>query len=44
MFGGFVGCSTVLIPARVVQALKQHFDKVGVPSRFNGSFAVENGA
>ncbi|KAJ4725697.1 G patch domain-containing 3 [Melia azedarach] len=38
------GCSTVLIPARVVQALKQHFDKVGVPSRFNGSFAVENDA
>ncbi|KAK3206382.1 hypothetical protein Dsin_020428 [Dipteronia sinensis] len=36
------GCATVLIPARVVQALKQHFDKVGgggsggVPSGFNG--------
>ncbi|KAL5750394.1 hypothetical protein ACOSP7_024997 [Xanthoceras sorbifolium] len=33
------GCATVLIPARVVQALKQHFDKMGggLPSGFNGS-------
>ncbi|TXG74203.1 hypothetical protein EZV62_002782 [Acer yangbiense] len=36
------GCATVLIPARVVQALKQHFDKVGgggggFPSGINGS-------
>ncbi|KAK4854706.1 hypothetical protein QYF36_000346 [Acer negundo] len=32
------GRATVVIPARVVQALKQHFDKVGggVPSGFNG--------
>ncbi|KAH9701494.1 G patch domain-containing protein [Citrus sinensis] len=37
------GCSTVLIPARVVQALKQHFDKVGVPSRFNGDFPLQDG-
>ncbi|XP_039014163.1 uncharacterized protein LOC120144081 [Hibiscus syriacus] len=29
------GCATVLIPARVVQALKLHFEKTGVPSRFN---------
>ncbi|KAG2333421.1 hypothetical protein Bca52824_004601 [Brassica carinata] len=26
------GCSTVIIPARVVEALKIHFDKLGVPS------------
>ncbi|XP_056861103.1 uncharacterized protein LOC108847401 [Raphanus sativus] len=26
------GCSTVIIPARVVEALKVHFDKLGVPS------------
>ncbi|XVF05425.1 hypothetical protein REPUB_Repub05bG0171100 [Reevesia pubescens] len=34
------GCPTVLIPARVVQALKLHFDKTGVPlpSRFNSGF------
>lgn len=31
------GCSTVLIPARVVQALKLHFDKMGVASRSNGA-------
>lgn len=36
------GCSTVLIPARVVQALKQHFDKVGVPSRFNRDFPLQD--
>ncbi|GMI97140.1 hypothetical protein like AT5G59050 [Hibiscus trionum] len=29
------GCATVLIPARVVQALKLHFEKTGVPPRFN---------
>ncbi|KAK8488831.1 hypothetical protein V6N11_025345 [Hibiscus sabdariffa] len=29
------GCATVLIPARVVQALKLHFEKTGVSSRFN---------
>ncbi|KAE8705649.1 hypothetical protein F3Y22_tig00110419pilonHSYRG00141 [Hibiscus syriacus] len=29
------GCATVLIPARVVQALKLHFEKTRVPSRFN---------
>lgn len=28
------GCSTVLIPARVVHALKLHFEKTGVPPRF----------
>ncbi|CAH8386490.1 unnamed protein product [Eruca vesicaria subsp. sativa] len=26
------GCSTIIIPARVVEALKVHFDKLGVPS------------
>ncbi|KAA3456763.1 forkhead box protein P2-like [Gossypium australe] len=31
------GCPTVLIPARVVQALKLHFEKTGVPSRFNSN-------
>uniref|UniRef100_A0A2P2MZT9 Uncharacterized protein MANES_02G125700 n=1 Tax=Rhizophora mucronata TaxID=61149 RepID=A0A2P2MZT9_RHIMU len=31
------GCSTVLIPAKVVQALKLHFDKVGVPARVDGA-------
>ncbi|XP_031286315.1 uncharacterized protein LOC116145002 [Pistacia vera] len=38
------GCSTVLIPARVVQALKQHFDKVGVPSasKFNENFPLQH--
>ncbi|XP_015575494.1 uncharacterized protein LOC8279810 [Ricinus communis] len=36
------GCSTVLIPARVVQALKLHFDKMGIESRPNGaSFPVQ---
>ncbi|KFK27425.1 hypothetical protein AALP_AA8G381000 [Arabis alpina] len=29
------GCSTVIIPARVVEALKVHFDKLGVPSTFS---------
>ncbi|XWS71629.1 hypothetical protein CRYUN_Cryun03dG0154300 [Craigia yunnanensis] len=39
------GCATVLIPARVVQALKLHFEKTGVPSRFNNSgFPLEHGA
>ncbi|KAH9701498.1 G patch domain-containing protein [Citrus sinensis] len=38
-----VGVVKVLIPARVVQALKQHFDKVGVPSRFNGDFPLQDG-
>ncbi|XP_044476462.1 uncharacterized protein LOC123204002 [Mangifera indica] len=38
------GCSTVLIPARVVQALKQHFDKVGLPSasKFNEKFPLQH--
>ncbi|XP_021894629.1 uncharacterized protein LOC110812217 isoform X2 [Carica papaya] len=39
------GCPTVLIPARVVQALKLHFDKVGkvLPSTFNSSeFTLQN--
>ncbi|KAK9022218.1 hypothetical protein V6N11_002500 [Hibiscus sabdariffa] len=31
------GCATVLIPARVVQALKLHFEKTGVPTRSNTS-------
>ncbi|XP_039041566.1 uncharacterized protein LOC120180261 [Hibiscus syriacus] len=31
------GCATVLIPARVVQALKLHFEKTGVPTRSNNS-------
>ncbi|CAN8253285.1 unnamed protein product [Cochlearia groenlandica] len=31
------GCSTVIIPARVVEALKVHFDKLGVPSTFSSS-------
>ncbi|KAK8550861.1 hypothetical protein V6N12_039544 [Hibiscus sabdariffa] len=31
------GCATVLIPARVVQALKLHFEKTGVPTRSNSS-------
>ncbi|XP_038694465.1 uncharacterized protein LOC119991974 isoform X2 [Tripterygium wilfordii] len=30
------GCPTVLIPAKVVQALKLHFDKMGSPARTNG--------
>ncbi|KAF5744558.1 hypothetical protein HS088_TW07G00131 [Tripterygium wilfordii] len=30
------GCPTVLIPAKVVQALKLHFDKMSVPARPNG--------
>ncbi|KAL0875619.1 hypothetical protein Bca101_025324 [Brassica carinata] len=29
------GCSTIIIPARVVEALKVHFDKLGVPSTFS---------
>ncbi|KAJ8751389.1 hypothetical protein K2173_016589 [Erythroxylum novogranatense] len=37
------GCSTVLIPARVIQALKLQFDKMGVPSRANGvSFLLQH--
>ncbi|KAG4198534.1 hypothetical protein ERO13_A05G091900v2 [Gossypium hirsutum] len=31
------GCATVLIPARVVQALKLHFEKTGVPTRSSNS-------
>lgn len=31
------GCSTVIIPARVAQALKLHFDGMGPPSRSNGT-------
>ncbi|KAJ4851354.1 hypothetical protein Tsubulata_033299 [Turnera subulata] len=31
------GCSTVIIPARVAQALKLHFDRVGPTSRSNGA-------
>ncbi|XP_039008913.1 uncharacterized protein LOC120137161 [Hibiscus syriacus] len=31
------GCATVLIPTRVVQALKLHFEKTGVPTRSNNS-------
>ncbi|GMI81750.1 hypothetical protein like AT5G59050 [Hibiscus trionum] len=31
------GSATVLIPARVVQALKLHFEKTGVPTRPNNS-------
>ncbi|KDP42176.1 hypothetical protein JCGZ_02906 [Jatropha curcas] len=31
------GCSPVLIPAKVVQALKLQFDRMGVESRFHGS-------
>ncbi|KAF8053902.1 hypothetical protein N665_1363s0004 [Sinapis alba] len=29
------GCSTIIIPARVVEALNVHFDKLGVPSTFS---------
>ncbi|XP_010256748.1 PREDICTED: uncharacterized protein LOC104597057 isoform X2 [Nelumbo nucifera] len=32
-------CSTVLLPARVVQALKLNFDDIGAHRRFNGVFA-----
>ncbi|KAJ6408996.1 hypothetical protein OIU84_008650 [Salix udensis] len=39
------GCSTVLIPARVVQALKLHFDKMGVAAGSNGAiFPVQQDA
>ncbi|XVF19966.1 hypothetical protein REPUB_Repub11eG0157000 [Reevesia pubescens] len=39
------GCATVLIPARVVQALKLHFEKTGVPSRFtNSGFPLQHDA
>ncbi|XP_022753815.1 uncharacterized protein LOC111302142 [Durio zibethinus] len=38
------GCATVLIPARVVQALKLHFEKTGVPSRFSNGFPLEHDA
>ncbi|XP_021278037.1 serine/threonine-protein kinase pakD [Herrania umbratica] len=38
------GCATVLIPARVLQALKLHFEKTGVPSRFNSGFPLEHDA
>lgn len=31
------GCSTVLIPTRVVHALKLHFEKTGVPSRLDST-------
>lgn len=38
------GCSTVLIPARVVQALKLHSEKMGSESRSNrASFPVQQG-
>ncbi|KAJ9146727.1 hypothetical protein P3X46_028959 [Hevea brasiliensis] len=39
------GCSTVLIPARVVQALKLHFDKMGTESISNKpTFPVQHDA
>ncbi|KAA3489650.1 G patch domain-containing 3 [Gossypium australe] len=39
------GCATVLIPARVVQALKLHFEKTGVPTRSsNSAFHVQHDA
>ncbi|KAG5238288.1 forkhead box protein [Salix suchowensis] len=39
------GCSTVLIPARVVQALKLHFDKMGVAAGSNGAiFPIQQDA
>ncbi|XP_007016271.2 PREDICTED: uncharacterized protein LOC18590595 [Theobroma cacao] len=38
------GCATVLIPARVLQALKLHFEKTGVPSRFDSGFPLEHDA
>lgn len=38
------GCSTVFIPARVVQALQLHFDQMGAPSRTNAcGFPLQNG-
>ncbi|GLU11520.1 hypothetical protein SLE2022_282590 [Rubroshorea leprosula] len=35
------GSPTVLIPARVVQALKLHFEKMGVPPRLNTEFPLQ---
>jgi len=37
------GCSTVIIPARVVEALKVHFDKLGVPSTFSSDIPPFHG-
>ena len=39
----FAGCSTVIIPARVVEALKLHFDKLGVPSTFSSDIPPFHG-
>ncbi|KAF8082968.1 hypothetical protein N665_0798s0006 [Sinapis alba] len=37
------GCSTVIIPARVVEALKAHFDKLGVPSTLSSDIPPFHG-
>lgn len=38
------GCSPVLIPAKVVQALKVHFDRVGeLPQPNATGFSIQNG-
>ncbi|KAJ7980795.1 G patch domain-containing 3 [Quillaja saponaria] len=36
------GCSTALVPARVVQALQQHFDQMGVTSGAKADVLVNN--
>ncbi|GKV08026.1 hypothetical protein SLEP1_g19716 [Rubroshorea leprosula] len=37
-------CPTVLIPAKVVHALKLHFEKMGVPSRLNTGVPLQQDA
>ena len=37
------GCSTVIIPARVIEALKVHFEKLGVPSTFSSDIPPFHG-
>lgn len=38
------GCSTVLLPAKVVQALNLNLDEIGAQPRFNGSYSSDSDA
>jgi hypothetical protein len=37
------GCSTVLVPARVVQALNLNLDDLGAQPRYPGGFVLDHG-
>jgi hypothetical protein len=41
--GVTAGCSTVLVPARVVQALNLNLDDLGAQPRYPGGFVLDHG-